>query len=211
MNHLVYELERLVSLYRHKPNVEIEIRLGWQRPDKFDTNIGQTYYEAIRHTMGGLLSTPKTTHVCTYRNMRMITDDRGNIIDIHKKVKIETIDFLMKGTPFDVRISVCVEIPVHHPPHPQVFVPLRSRDRMSWTHNEWTYDLTRVSRREPDNEYIETLLAYEFELELNPSACASDTSALIAQSGFAKLCDMLHINPHDQAVVTQIKKKHLKK
>jgi hypothetical protein len=207
MNHLVYELERLVSRYRHQPNVEIELRLGWQRPDKFDTDIGQTYYDAIRHAIRDSFAPSEITHVHVYRNMRMITDKHGNVLDVHKKVKLETIDFLLKGTPFDVRLSVCNEIPVRRPPPFHVFTPLRSRSRLSWTHNEWTYDLTCVTRMHLDNEFSETLMAYEFELELNPSACVHDTSLLIAQSGFAKLCDLLQIQPSDQAVVTHIKKK----
>lgn len=211
MNHLVYELERLVSQYRNRENVEIEIRLGWQRPDKFDTNIGQHYYDAIRRTLGASLSPQPETHVHTYRNIRMITDIHGNILDIHKKIKLETIDFLLKGTPFDVRLSVCTEVPVRRPPPPHVFVPLRARSRLSWTHKEWTYDLTCVTRTQPENEFSDTLVGYEFELELNPSACVQDTDLLIAQSGFAKLCDVLSINPADQAVIAQIKKNHLKK
>jgi hypothetical protein len=219
MNHLVYELERLVTAHRNTPNVEIEIRLGWQRPDKFDTDIGQTYYDTIRHALHNSVMrdtrSTQNTHVYTFKNMRMITDERGNPLNMHKKVKIESVDFLLHGTPFDVRLSVCTELPVRDVPTTP-FQFLRSRVRESWSHNEWTYDLTRIVRSQPDNEYIDTLNSYECELELKPLKAGDDTPLIIAQSGVMKLCDLLQINPNDQSVISQIQlnrkeKNHLKK
>lgn len=219
MNHLVYELERLIATYRDQPHVEIELRLGWHRSNQFDTDIGKTYYDMIYQTLRNSTMpwNEQVTHVHTNRTMRMITDAQHRVLDVHKKVKLEVVDFLLHGTPFDLRMSVCAELPIKGPFHKEHFQFLRSRARSTWRHHEWTYDLTCVTRNAPVDECAETMCVYELELELNLSdARPSTPPGLLAQSGVMKLFDMLCVNPSDQAVVTKIElnrkeKNHLKK
>ena len=216
MNHLVYELERLIGNYSQQPNVEIEIRLGWQTPERFDTNIGKVYYDFVHQalTSSAMPRRGNNTHVYTHKNTRIITDSQGKIKDAHKKIKLEVVDFLLHGTPFDVRLSVCVEVPVKHRLNLAECRYLRSRSRTTWQHDDWMYDLTCITLSEPSGPFVDSLCSFEFELELMPNR--SENSSFLAQSGVMKLCDLLQINPYDQSVISKIKlnhreKNHLKK
>jgi len=216
MNHLVFELDRLIGQYSQEPNVEIELRLGWQTPERFDTNIGKVYYDFIHEALSrsAMLRSDSVTDVYTQNNVRIITDSNGRILDAHKKIKLETVDFLLHGTPFDVRLSVCMELPVKKRPALTECRYLRSRSRNTWKHDDWVYDLTYVTQSEPSGPFTDSLCSFEFELELLKER--TDTSSFLAQSGVLKLCDLLQINPYDQSVISKIKlnhreKNHLKK
>lgn len=216
MNHLVFELDRLIGQYSQQPNVEIELRLGWQTPERFDTNIGKMYYDFIQEALmrSNMPRTDSVSDVYTQNNTRIITDSRGKIIDAHKKIKVETVDFLLHGTPFDVRLSVCMEIPVKKRVNLAECRYLRSRARNTWVHDDWVYDLTYVTQSEPSGPFTDSLFSFEFELELLKGR--TDNSSFLAQSGVMKLCDLLQINPYDQSVISKIKlnqrnKNHLKK
>lgn len=217
MNHLVYELDRLIAQYSQQPNVEIELRLGWQTPERFDTNIGQVYHDFINDALmrSGMPRKYSVTDVYTHKNMRVITNSHGHILDVHKKIKLESVDFLLHGTPFDVRLSVCMEIPVRNQRIDLAECRyLRSRCRNTWVHDDWVYDLTGITQSEPSGPFTDSLCSFEFELELLKGR--KDTPGFLAQSGVMKLCDLLQINPHDQSVISKIKlnhreKNHLKK
>jgi hypothetical protein len=125
----------------------------------------------------------------------VITDDNNNVIDAHKKVKLETVDFMLYGTPFDLRMSVCTEIPVPKfpkrlPPHADY---VRSRYRNSWEYKTWTYDLTSVTNGVPEDNFTETLQSYEFELELNIDKANEQNSSnlYLAHSSVLKIMDMM--------------------
>ena len=203
MNPLVSTLEGLLSKYRHVDNVEIELRLGWNNKLRFRTDIGPLYYETIYDTLNRLTNKRESVshvYLCsskprTRKNIRVITDDRNHVIDAHKKVKLETVDFMLYGTPFDLRMSVCTEIPVAKfpkqlPPHADY---VRSRYRNSWEYKTWTYDLTTVTNAVPEDNFTETLQAYEFELELNmKKANALNLNTLyLAHSSVLKILDMI--------------------
>lgn len=206
MNPLVSTLENLLSTYRHVDNVEIELRLGWNNKLRFRTDIGPMYYESIRNTMSRLTNaSPKKreshVYLCSARpravkNIRVITDDRGNVIDAHKKVKLETVDFMLYGTPFDLRMSVCTETPAKAFPKklPKHASYVRSRYRDSWEYKTWTYDLTSVINASPEDNFTETLQAYEFEIELNLNRANEHNlnDLYLAHSSVMKIMDVLH-------------------
>lgn len=204
MNPLVSTLESLLSTYRHLDNVEIELRLGWNNKLRFRTDIGPLYYETIYNTLNGLNNKMRESvshvHLCsakprTRKNIRVITDDRHNVLDAHKKVKLETVDFMLHGTPFDLRMSVCTETPVTRFPKrlPSHAAYVRSRYRNSWEYKTWTYDLTRVTSAVPEDNFTETLEGYEFELELNMTKANEQNldNLYLAHSSVLKIMDML--------------------
>jgi hypothetical protein len=210
MNHIVYELTQLLDKYRGEPHIEIELRLGWKHPRRFDTNIGKRYSDQIYNLMSrtSFARTDENSNVHVYRNVRVITDPvTGNVLASQKKRKIETHDILLHGTPFDLRMSVCQELPVSPPSpnDPREFV--RSRARTAWKYKIWSYDLTHARSANPRDDTDETLDSYEFELEidLNQANRTRLTSQYIAHSTVMKLFDIVYTNnPYDQSLVTQI-------
>jgi len=205
MNALVSTLDNLLSKYRHVDNVEIELRLGWNTKLRFRTDIGQMYYGTIYNTLNHITNATKresVSHVylCSSKqrnrkNIRVITDNHNNVIDAHKKIKLETVDFMLYGTPFDMRMSVCVELPVTKFPKrlPTHAAYVRSRHRSSWEYKTWTYDLTQVTNAIPDDHFTETIQAYEFELELNIGQANEQNlnTLYLAHSSILKIMDML--------------------
>lgn len=217
MNLIVFELERLIGKYSKQPDVEIELRLGWQTPDRFDTNIGKMYYDFIQEALmrSTMPRKDSMSDVYTHKNMRIITS-QGRIIDAHKKIRLEVVDCLLYGTPFDVRLSVCKEIPVNKRIDLSECRYLRSRSRNTWKHDDWVYDLTYITQSEPSSPFADSLCSFEFELELLKTNEHNSTTTFLAQSAVMKLCDLLQINPNDQSVISKIKlnhreKNHLKK
>jgi hypothetical protein len=207
MNHIVYELRGLLDKYRHEPHIEIELRLGWKSRQRFDTNIGKNYSDMIYNILSPtpFKRTDETTHVYVHNNVRVITDAHtGTPLVCQKKRKIEIHDILLHGTPFDLRVSVCQELPVPLPPS---YKFLRSRERTTWKYKTWSYDLTHARSANPREESAETLDSYEFELELDLAQANREqlTSQYIAHSTVMKVFDLLYIsNPADESLVTQI-------
>lgn len=207
MNLIVYELRNLLEKYRHEQHIEIELRLGWKDSRRFNTNIGKHYSDMIYNIMAPtpFKRTDETTNVYVHNNVRVITDaTTGTPLVCQKKRKIEMHDILLHGTPFDLRMSVCQELPATLPP---TFEFLRSRARTTWKYKTWTYDLTHVRSADPQEDTTESLDTYEFELELDLAQANREqlTSQYIAHATVMKLFDLLYIsNPDDESLVTKI-------
>jgi len=206
MNHIVYELRGLLDKYRNEPHIEIELRLGWKGRKRFDTNIGKIYSDMIYNILAPtpFERTDETTHVYVHNNVRVITDATGIPMVSQKKRKIEIHDILLHGTPFDLRVSVCQELPTLVPPN---YTFLRSRERTTWKYKNWKYDLTHARSAESYDKTAESLDSYEFELELDLAEANRKqlTSQYIAHATVMKLFDLVYIsNPRDESLVTQI-------
>lgn len=203
MNLIVYELRGLLEKYRHEKHIEIELRLGWKGDRKFDTNIGRNYSDMIYNALAPtpLERKDESTNVYVHKNVRVISDATGTPFMSQMKRKIETRDMLLHGTPFDLRVSVCQELPAALPP---TFELLRSRARTTWKYKIWSYDLTHV-RSACTN--AESLDSYEFELELDLARANREklTSHYIAHATTMKIFDLVYIsNPGDESLVTKI-------
>lgn len=208
MNPLVSTLESLLCKYRYVDNVEVELRLGWNNKHRFCTDIGSLYYDTFLNILNRFTKSKKQesvshVYICSAKhgsrkrkNIRVIVDNNHQVIDAHQKMKLESVDFMLYGTPFDVRISVCTETPVSifpkKLPHHASFV--RSRYRNSWEYKTWTYDLTQATSYAPDDVFKESLQSFEFELELNVKLANEQNlnSLYLAHSSILKIMDMIH-------------------
>lgn len=165
---------------------------------RFDTNIQERYHSNILKT---LIESYRDHHGFeshqfsrddVYRdpttNTRVIMNN-GKVMSIHRKSKLEVIDFSADGTPFDIRIAISIETPYHcHVTDWRQLIPIRTRYRNTFKYRMWNYDITSCVMREPVND---TDQVYEFEIELDclKANTSKVSSAYLAESLFLKLND----------------------
>jgi hypothetical protein len=212
---LFHELQRIIDMYRNVPFVEIEIRLGWKHASNgFDANIGKTHFDWIRDKLDS-----SSFLRCTGRDMvsnvyshqgtlsRIITDDKHIILDRHVKRKLETVDLYAPGTPFDIRISVCIETPFSKKSRGsqnQIDITdctyVRKRVRTTYEYKMWRYDTTICVADKPSNLFVLDKDTFEFELELDVVAANRECTAstYLAHSAIMKICDILTINAQEE-------------
>lgn len=198
---LYYTLVRVFQTYRNMENVEIELRFGWKTSKMFDTNIGKRYFDIVSKILKSISNTTTKTYqdeIHIHKNRRYIV---GNTTNVQMKTRVETIDFELEGTPFDVRISVCQEIPkslLEHP-LPNNSVWLRKRNRTSIQYKMWNYELTEVNIQKPRNDDEDTCTLYEFEIEFDTNFDPSHSNSYLAHSLYLKILDVLQFeNTIDQ-------------
>ena len=188
------ELVRVIERYRGLPNVEIEIRLGWKRPDRFDTNIGESFFETVKETLEKSVLKRSVHESSVYTHgvlRRVVSRDRA---DVHKKKRLEIVDFDLPGTPYDARVSVCQETPVRltHSNHEWCF--LRNRHRTCYEYKMWRYDLTKCVLAKPVDDFAEDIVSYELELELDVFKADGHSSSYLARSAVLKIVDLVEMN-----------------
>lgn len=188
---MFHELVRVIDRYRDVPNVEIEVRLGWKGSARFDTDVGETFFESIRDTLQScdvMTKVSQESDVYTSGILRKVMN--GERVDIHKKKRLEIVDFDILGTPYDARVSVCQEIPVRTT-KPLEWSFLRHRRRSSYLYKMWRYDLTKCTLANPVDEYAESLDTYEIELELDVNIAGDCSSSYLAHAAVVKIIDLV--------------------
>lgn len=196
---IIAEMTRVIGKYRNCPNIEIECRLGWFTGYNFDTNIQKRYYDIILNQLmkcDDLKHTFEQTSVFINKHLRIIVDDDDNTnMDTHIKKRVEIIDFKLEGTPYDLRISVCSETPVHQIMTLSDCVKLRDRNRHTFRYKTWRYDITHSVSHNSVNKYVTDNHVYECELELDMKQANQQqiSSLYLAQSMFCKIKDIIQI------------------
>ena len=189
------ELTRVIERYRYRRDVEIEIRLGWKTPERFDTNVGESFFETMNETLrnSGLARSVHESSVYTHGILRNVVTRDGQI-DVHKKKRLEVVDFNIQGTPYDARVSVCQEIPVRLRDPNQDWCFLRNRHRTCYEYKMWRYDFTKCALASPVDAYTEDIVSYEVELELDVSKAKGHSSSYLAHSAVVKIIDLVEMN-----------------
>lgn len=196
---LFYELVRVIECYRNVPNVEIELRLGWIQNNRFSTNIGASFYKNIFHTLerSDLEQTHETSDVYIQGILRKIISKNNSTVQ--KKKRIETIDFSAYGTPYDIRVSVCQEIPVRPKnTNNDTWSFLRNRKRSSFRYKMWNYDLSECNTSAPVDEFAEDTMSYEVELELDTRCIQNWSSSYLAHSAVVKILELVCMNQQEK-------------
>lgn len=147
-----------INKYKSQKNLELEFRLGNYSGESFNTDIGSYFFKRIKDSLD-LSDIPREEQVLKdsfdkagYRRTEGIEGDSPVLI---KKTKLCTIDFKFVGTPFDIRVSFSTEVKVRKF-GPEI-VKERRKERTSYSHKAWKYELTKVAE--------DTGTSYEFELE----------------------------------------------
>ena len=166
----INKLMSLISEYKKKDKVEIEIRLGQIQHNGFKSGLGsKDFYNRIKNTLDSskawtkIINT-KTEEYCE-SGLKRITSFNGKKVMKHqsiKKNKISTIDLQYYGTPYDIRLCVSTEIPVEDKINVKNST-LRKKNRYSYIYKDYQIDLTQVEQIYNGVSEIN----FELEVELN--------------------------------------------
>ena len=111
----------LIFQSRDTPGLEIEMRLGKMNGTFFDTNVGEKTFdkilEALEHFQHWEEKKSDTVEVFYYNESkkRLTWDEDNGTQECVMKKNILKKDFSDDKSPYDVRVSVCQEIPTEKP------------------------------------------------------------------------------------------------
>ena len=199
-----------VEKYRDFPNLEMEFRLGYlEDGDKiFNASVNEDFFKEIAHKLD--------TNTRWKSKERSVMNDffhEGKRLSVYsdgkkeciKKVKLASLDFIFENTPFDVRISFSQE----HPQDESTFTNIqdtsfykRSKDRMSYKHKSWSFDITSV--KTVDNSVEDITFEAELEVcDLKNTLKKMNTKYFI-HSSLLKIKDMVNMceRVDDDAILT---------
>jgi len=161
-----------IEKYKNVENLEVEFRIGYLVEDdtgkqSFDSFVGKEFFSKILNVLQTNKSWLNKERVVTKdyfdKGMRLSIGCDGKKTCI-KKTKLCVLDFRFEDTPFDIRICFSKETPVlasEFKPKNKKETFTREKDRMSYKHKTWFYDITSVKSIENTVENTN----YEFELE----------------------------------------------
>ena len=167
INKILPHLEK----YKNYPHLEVEFRLGFLEDDDkfFNTSIPKEFFEKIAKVLKSNKNwkSQERTVVNDFFNkglrMSVYSDGKRECI---KKNKFFSMDFTFEYTPFDLRVSISQELPksisefiIDDTDTNSIFK--REKDRMSYVHKIWSFDITSV--KTTDNSVEDT----SFEIELD--------------------------------------------
>lgn len=177
-------LETLIKKYKNYKNVEIEIKLG-RIDGSFVAGIhSESFYEKIKETLNSYKGWDSVKEENTIDYIKDSYRKTGDII-IHKK-RLETVNFMFKGTPYDFRICVSTETPCTLTSFKHSLI--RKKNRVSYVYKECKLDLTKIEE-ETNDEIIEN---EEFEVELI-KLNSSTSDVYRAHSAMLKIRDIINI------------------
>ncbi|THH16859.1 hypothetical protein EW146_g3830, partial [Bondarzewia mesenterica] len=94
--------------------------------------------------------------------IRVTRDEKTNeVVECLRKVRLDNLDIYSPKRAADWRVTVNLEVPVQHPLGTPTHT--RRKDRMSYSHEEFSIDLTQVTSTAGPNQQPEVL--HELELE----------------------------------------------
>ena len=183
-----------IEKYKDYPNLELEIRLGFFEDNKyFSTAIPEDFFKKIGQTLETNPNWNSTERVVVndYFNnglrMSVFSDGKRECI---KKVKLVTMDFTFENTPFDVRVCISQE----HPRDIDNFedneiIFKREKDRLSYKHKAWSFDITTIKTIENTIEDI----TFEVELEVSnlQKALEDYSTKYLVHSSLLKIKDLV--------------------
>ena len=155
--------------YLTLPFVEIEIRLGTQTANKFDSCIDHKYFKKILEDLNkdDKWKNIETKDTIEYvkDQLKLITEKNNEILRFKENVLTKT--FQLGNSPFDIRFSVNQEFKLNSgkalfSKHETI---TRNKKRTSFISDNYRYDLTVV--KETVNKIIKEKFEIEIELIVN--------------------------------------------
>lgn len=164
-------VEPILDKYKNEDYIEMEFRLGKFNGTFFDTNIGEKMYIAILNGLNKYTGWDRIVQSETevfYRekdNLRITIDESTNEETIIKKERVHVEDFKqLEGTPFDIRFSVCKEIPMEHD-YESEMDGKKTKTRTSYIRKNVSIDVTSISGNTQDMD-SEDPFTYQVEFEI---------------------------------------------
>jgi hypothetical protein len=196
-----------IEKFKDRPNLEIEFRLGRLETDGtnniFNASVSEEFFKDIVEVL-------ETNPNWDSKNRGILNDyfNNGIRMSVHsdgkksciKKIKLVSLDFEFTDTPFDIRVSLSQEIPktieefmvgidgASELNENDLFK--REKDRMSYRHQAWSFDITTVKTIENSVPTIQ----YEVELEtVNINILESMSMQYFVHSSLLKIKDMINM------------------
>lgn len=159
-----------IEKYKDHENIELEFRVGSfdQDSETFNSFVCKEFYTKIQNVLQTNKSwlSKKKSKTNDYFNdgMRLSVHEDGTKTCIAKS-KLCVLDFMFEDTPFDIRVCFSEEKPVKVSKFKNGSKTLynRKKNRISYLHKVWSYDITTVTTVE--NTVEETFS--EIELDVN--------------------------------------------
>ena len=182
--------------YTVLPFVEIEIRLGTQNKNYFDSSVDKRYFEKIN----GMLSSGEWK-IVDYSDTTEYIKDSIKLISTGKVIMKENVftkTHILSNLPFDIRFSVNQEFKMdslltNHSKNDSV---IRKKNRTSYIADNFKYDLTIVNETKNGINNVK----HEIEIELLiTSETLNWSSEYINDFLKCKIYDLINIvEPIDQ-------------
>lgn len=176
-------VEPILDKYKNEDYIEMEFRLGKFNGTFFDTNIGEKMYIAILNGLNKYTGWDRIVQSETevfYRekdNLRITIDESTNEETIIKKERVHVEDFKqLEGTPFDIRFSVCKEIPMEHD-YESEMDGKKTKTRTSYIRKNVSIDVTSISGNTQDMD-SEDPFTYQVEFEIMKPQNVEDKDTL---------------------------------
>ncbi|QOR60202.1 hypothetical protein [Bathycoccus sp. RCC716 virus 1] len=176
-------VEPILDKYKNEDYIEMEFRLGKFNGTFFDTNIGEKMYITILNGLNKYTGWDRIVQSETevfYRekdNLRITIDESTNEETIIKKERVHVEDFKqLEGTPFDIRFSVCKEIPMEHD-YESEMDGKKTKTRTSYIRKNVSIDVTSISGNTQDMD-SEDPFTYQVEFEIMKPQNVEDKDTL---------------------------------
>lgn len=170
INALYDEWATPVNLYKSRPNVEIEWRLG-RTGKMFDTNVGKDSFEKV---MQGLKNYQEWENVIESEstvyygpkgsNKRVTINDKTDEQVAIIKKSIVKADFPLGDMPFDIRLGVSTEQPCEWGEDTEASSS-KSKHRWSFVRKNLSIDMS-IMKGEPDDKDCDEDTTYHIEFEI---------------------------------------------
>lgn len=165
------KIHKVFDEHQSDPQTEVEMRLGKFNGKMFDTNVGKDTFDKIHTALmkyDGWEKIFNTEEEVFYRdrdNIRMSIDETSGNRKVIQKVSIHKEDFKrIKGSPFEMRFSVCKEVPVDLEDFGDMDRK-RTKIRRSFIRKNLSIDLTITSGDAVDMD-SEDMVEYQVEFEI---------------------------------------------
>ncbi|QIG59683.1 hypothetical protein [Dishui Lake phycodnavirus 3] len=169
---ILKKIEPAFEANKDDPSIEVEMRLGKFNGSMFDTNVGKDAFERILQGLeqyDGWEEVKTTSSEVFYRDrdsVRMNVDDEtGDQVIVQKRSMFKEDIKKVKNAPFDVRFSICREVPMPEDGDYTDMDRKRFKERKSFIRKNLSIDMTKSSGDTADMD-SEDPTSYQVEFEI---------------------------------------------
>jgi hypothetical protein len=169
---ILKKVEAAFDTNKNDPLIEVEMRLGKFNGSMFDTNVGKDIFERILRGLeqyDGWEDVKTTSSEVFYRDrdsVRMNVDDEtGDQTIVQKRSMFKEDIKKVKNAPFDVRFSICREVPMPEDGDYTDMDRKRFKERKSFVRKNLSIDMTKSTGDTVDMD-AEDPTSYQVEFEI---------------------------------------------
>lgn len=166
------KVESSFDSHKNDPEIEVEMRFGRFNGKIFDTNVGQDVFNRLYAGLqqyNGWEDVKMSNSEVFYRDrdsVRMTVDDEtGDQVVVQKRSMFKEDIKRLKNVPYDIRFSVCKEVPMPDDADYTDMDRKKTKRRVSFIRKNLSIDLTVSSGDTVDMDAEEDTM-YQVELEI---------------------------------------------